>query len=136
MPSCPVGSRGLWQRTWQRSESWDIVVDFPRRSYALRTHAVAAGPLCARQIVEASGDGLCSRLVGIPALAAADAVRATTAEWERIDATQTTPTPIYWIGDRVVYVTWDHGKCGIHALIANVERGRRDCTPIIAAIGS
>jgi hypothetical protein len=81
------------------------------------------------------GAGLMSLAVALPALATIDAVSAAMQEHYAAIAPNTSPRrPVYWVGDRVVYLTTEGTKCYVHVQIANVEQSKRECPRLIAAV--
>jgi hypothetical protein len=55
-------------------------------------------------------------------------------EWRVLDPTGPARMPVYWIGDRYIYITNDGKECLVHVQIAGVEQARRNCTPVIATL--
>jgi hypothetical protein len=67
----------------------------------------------------------------IPMVAKLEATRLSKpAHWIRLDPTSEPRIPVYWVGDRVVYLTVEKG-CSVHMMIGKDEVARTECPDLI-----
>jgi hypothetical protein len=70
----------------------------------------------------------------LPNLARYEAIysaRNNIAEWRAPNGTNPSRIPVYWTGDRIVYITNDGKECLVHLQIASVEQAIRSCPEVI-----
>lgn len=69
----------------------------------------------------------------VPAIATLSAVSATQGSWLRLESHSAARVPVYWNGDRLVYLTFEPA-CYVHVQIAGVEQARRTCPPLMREV--
>lgn len=79
--------------------------------------------------------GYLTAILALPAAATVLAAAATASDaWGPVSADTPARVPVYWVGDRVVYLTTEGGSCFVSVQIAGALQTKRKCPPLVTAI--